>query len=150
MAILSFDETYMSSSDDHGVGNEFEKAGKTFRWVQFVDVDSEVGAVCYPANTAGTDVTIDYTGGSNLGNKVVGISVSLVDISDKAYGFMQTSGVISVRGDGSVAAGDYVIGHSVNGEADTMAAGEEHLVFGVALEADSGANDLFACYLNRL
>jgi hypothetical protein len=115
-------------------------------------VDTLANSVVYPANTTGTQVTMDFTGGSGLSAKVVGITPNIQDISAKQYGFIQTSGVATVIGDGSVAAGEAVIGHSVNGQADTMADGEEELVFGFALAADAtnGTSVVFACYLNDL
>lgn len=126
--------------DIAGVGNTFNAPdGKVFKYVKFVDQDVVLADVVYPASTDGSSVTTDYTGGSGLSAKVCGVSIQAVDISAAAYGWIQIAGVVSTSGDGSVAAGEAVIGHSTDGEADTMADGEEELVFGFALAADSGS-----------
>lgn len=148
---LGFAKTVTSDTDDHGVGVvHWDGDGKAYRWVQFVDQDAAVGEVVYPANTSGTQVTTDYTGGSGLSAKVAGIALGTVDISVASYAWVQVSGNATVRGDGSVAAGDAVIGHTVDGEADTFAAGEEHLVFGYSLAADGGSPVTFACQLHGI
>tara|TARA_R100000808_G_scaffold25060_1_gene61082 strand:- start:4222 stop:4692 length:471 start_codon:yes stop_codon:yes gene_type:complete len=114
--------------------------GNVYEFVLFVDLDTEVGDVVYPASTTGTSVSIDYTGGSSLSAKGKGFSVAAVDISEKPYGWIQRAGVHSaVRTDGGVSAGEAVIGHSVDGEVDTMADGEEELVVGFALATDGGS-----------
>jgi hypothetical protein len=135
--------------DIAGVGNVFHAAdGKSYKWVKFVDQDVVLADVLYPASTDGTEVTTDYSGGSGLSAKVVGVAITAVDISDKAYGWIQIAGVVSTSGDGGVSAGDAVVGHATDGEADTMADGEEELVFGFALAADTGSPAVFNCYLS--
>jgi len=148
MAILHFTPTYVSDTDDHGVGNVFfDKSGKAYKWVEVVDLDLAISYVVYPASLDGTQVTCDYTGGSAKSARVIGVSLGAVDISVAKYAFIQVQGVVDTYGDGSVAAGDPVIGHSTDGMADTMADGEEELVFGFALEADDGSPVTFACQL---
>jgi len=53
------------------------------------------------------------------------------------YGWILVNGYGEVRTDGGVAAGDYLVPHSADHEADTMADGEEEQVFAFALEADT-------------
>jgi hypothetical protein len=116
--------------------------GKLYKFVEIVDQDVAVNEVLYPANTTGTNFTSDASGGSGLTAMVGAVALGTVDISAASYAWVQvcqpgTFG--TVRSDGSVAAGEAIIGHTVDGEADTFAAGEEHLVFAYALEADSGS-----------
>ena len=152
MAMLKFSPTYTSDTDDHGVGNVYwGPDGKAYKWVEVVDLDGVAANTLLPANTSGTQVTLDVSGGSAIGTKVVGICVTAVDISVAKYAFMQVSGVADVYSDGSVAAGESVTQHaSTNGMMDTMADGLEELVFGVALEADSGTPVTAAVYLQGL
>ena len=121
--------------------------GKLYKFVQIVDQDVAVNEVLYPSSTDGVDWTSDYSAGLSV--KVGCIALGTVDISAAPYAWVQVcqAGTVgTVRGDGSVAAGEGVIGDTtVDGEADTMAAGEEHLVFGFALAADAGTPDVFAC-----
>lgn len=146
----SLTDTYTSTTK-LGIAEDGEvrwKDGKLYKFVKIVDQDVAVNEVLYPASTDGVDWTSDYTGGSGLSAKVGCIALGTVDISVAPYAWVQVcqAGTVgTVRGDGSVAAGEAVIGHTVDGEADTMAAGEEHLVFGFALEADAGSPDAFAC-----
>lgn len=139
----SFSDTYTAARYPKfatlGELRQSADGSKVYEFVLFVDIDTEAGGVVYPASTDATSVTSDYTGGSSIGAKGKGFSVAAVDISAAPYGWIQRSGIIDARCDGSVAAGEYLIGHTVNGECDTMAAGEEHLVVGIALEADSGS-----------
>jgi hypothetical protein len=116
-----------------------DTSGNVYRFVLVVDADLEDGDLVYPASTDATSVTNDYTGGSGLTVKGCGVAIAAVDISEAPYVWVQVGGVATVRSDGSVAAGEAVIGHTVDGEVDTMADGEEELVVGFALEADSGS-----------
>ena len=59
-----------------------------------------------------------------------------------------TSGVATVVGDGGVIASDSVIVDTLDGVADTLANAVTEKSFGVALEADTGSPDKFACLLN--
>lgn len=149
--MLGFSFDYTSDTDDHGVGTVHgpDENGNTYRWVEFVDQDAAVSEVVYPATTDLTQVTTDYTGGSATAAKVCGVTVATaVDISVAKYGFVQISGSRLVRTDGSVSAGEALVGHTVDGEADTMADGEEELVFGFALETDSGSPTTSRAMLN--
>lgn len=112
--------------------------GNLYRYVKFVDNAVTDGDVVYPASTSEWDVSSDYTGGTSKAAKVCGVAVG--SVSANSYGWIQISGIHdAVHTDGGVVAGDPLIGHSTDGQADTMAAGEEHLVFGYALEDDSTA-----------
>jgi hypothetical protein len=122
--------------------------GKLYKFVNIVDQDVAVNEVLYPASIDGVDWTSDYTGGSGVTIKVGAVALGTVDISAASYAWVQVcqAGTVgTVRTDDSVAAGDPVIGHSVDGECDTMAAGEEHLVFGFANAGDSGTPEVATC-----
>lgn len=82
------------------------------------------------------DVTVDVSEaiGTTTG-KVVGVFQNAVTAGQ--YGWVLVSGMGEVRTDAGVAAGDYLVGHTADHEADTMADGEEEQVFGQALEADT-------------
>lgn len=153
MAIgLGWAPTDAHDEDRHGVGTEkCSPDGKTYRYVEFVDIDTLAGGICYPANTDVTQVTMDVAGGSAIAAVAAGIVPVVIDISAAQYGWIQVGGVAAkVIGDGAVAAGEAVIPDATaNGTADTMAAGEEHLSFGTALEADAtdGTSIVFACLL---
>ena len=151
MAIeLSWGPTYTSATDDHGVGNlKYDSSGNVYRWVKVTTADLAKGDVVYPGSVSTWEVHEDYS--AALTKMVCGVAVTAVDISDKAYAFVQVGGICDdVLGDGSVAAGNPVIGHSTDGAAQLMAAGEEHLVFGFALEDDSGSPTTFGCQLRGI
>jgi hypothetical protein len=119
-----------------------DNQGNIYRYV-LIDTSSACatteGSVCRAADdgtASNWKVTPDYDGGaSGATDKVVGVAQSAIDTGN--YGFILISGVGEVRTDASVAAGDYLVGHGADHEADTMADGEEEQVFGFALEADS-------------
>ena len=132
---------------------------KAYKYVKFLDaVTYKAGQVLAWGNTAATSVTNDIDGGGSAivstGNRTAGIATAVH--TQNSYGFMQIAGVALVEGDGSVAAGEAVVLHSVNGQADSMADGEEEQVFGTALSTDDTANDplttsaLFYCKLSGL
>jgi len=140
----AFTDTYTSTTylGKAELGQVVESEGKFYKFVLIVDDDVAVNEVLYPAATDGNSMTKDYTGGSGIGANVSGVALGTVDISEAPYAWVQipirgTTG--TVRSDGSVAAGESIIGHTVDGEADTMDAGEEDHVFATALAADSGS-----------
>lgn len=108
-----------------------------FRYVQFVDaVTYAAGHVVTAANAAGTAVTNDRAGGSAIfATQAFGVALRVM--TENYYGYIQVTGRATVQTDGGVAAGEALVAHTVDGECDTMAAGEEHLVFGVALADDA-------------
>jgi|TARA_R110000744_G_scaffold106311_1_gene202621 hypothetical protein len=120
--------------------------GKLYKFVKITIQDILVNEVLYPVSTDGVDMTTDYS--AALSVKVGAVALGTVDISVAPYAWVQVcqAGTYgTARGDGAVAAGEAVIGDTaVDGEADTMAAGEEHLVFGFAMAADAGTPDSFA------
>ncbi len=66
-----------------------------------------------------------------------GICCEVCDASEAEHLYLVVSGRYYVATDGGVSAADPLVPHTVDNEADTMAAGEEHLVFGMALTADT-------------
>jgi hypothetical protein len=150
MAILHASPTTTSATDDHGVGNIFDSPdGKKYKWVKIADaVDLATGYVLTPASTDGTEYTADITSGSSKATRGVGIALGAVDVSATPYCFMQIAGVATVYTDGGVSAGEAVIAQpDVDGQADTMADGEEEQVFGFALADDSGSPTTAPVYL---
>lgn len=134
-----------SAQEELGV-LRFEADGKAYRYVRAEDQAIAIGEVVYPASADPDDweVTTDYAGGSATTKKVAGVAIGT--ITDAYYGWVQVSGNSDmVRTDAGVSAADGLIGHTVDGEADTMAAGEEHLVFGFALAADTTIESQDAC-----
>lgn len=97
----------------------------------------------------GWEVTNDYSNGvSNAGQAPAGVAIS--SITEGAFGWIQVSGMSDVFTDGGVAAGDPLVPHSVDGEADTMGDGEEEQVFAIALEADHETTEECGCILKGL
>lgn len=115
-----------------------DQKGNLYRYVQNILADGVAiadGTCVYPTTTIGV-VSPDFAGGSGLTSLVVGVGISA--IAAGSFGWVQVSGIHpNLYTDAGVAVSDPLIGHSVNGEADTMAAGEEHLVFGFALTTDT-------------
>lgn len=115
--------------------------GSIYRYVQNIEADAIAiadGTCVYQTTTFGV-VSPDFTGGNGVGSKVVGVGVGAIAAGE--FGWVIVQGYHdAVKTDAGVAAGESLVGHSVDGEADTMAAGEEHLVFGFALTADTGTD----------
>ena len=136
---------YDPATADHEVaqatlGAVYWHNGKAYKYVQFKDaVTYAAGHVVTWANTSGTAVTNDRAGGSDIGTGVEPAGVATRVHTQNYYGFMQVAGTVDVYYDGSVAAGEWIVSDTgADGRADTMAAGEEEQVIGIALEADSG------------
>lgn len=126
------------------LGAVYWKDGKAYRYVQFLDAVAYIaGHVLTWANATGTAVTNDRAGGSAVGStQAVGVATRVH--TENHYGFMQVSGVnADVQTDTGVSAGESLVAHTVDGQSDTMAAGEEHLVFATAL-ADDATNTVTA------
>ena len=84
--------------------------------------------------------------GTPLGSVVPCAGVAQGTITAGNWGYFLVAGKGTVRGDGSVAAGDFIVvdgGTTPVRNADTAGAGEEHGVFGQALDADTGSPALF-------
>jgi len=115
---------------------------KVYRYVRYYDGTAAAGAaaagnvlVWYNTNADGYSVVLDVSDGSQAGFAGVAIGA----LTDLYYGWVQCGGFCNnVDTDAGVAAGDPLIVDTVDGDADTMAAGEEHYVFGYALAADVG------------
>lgn len=120
--------------------------GNAYRYVKALDaVTYKAGQLAEWADATLNYVTNDRAGGSAIGTQTAPAGLVMgIPTSSKPYGWIQVAGIGLCEGDGSVAAGEAVVSHSVDGQADTMAAGEEHQVFGVALDADSTSNDPLA------
>ena len=127
----------------------FSDDGRAYRYGQLIDQAGAQGEVVYDASATEGEFkyTTDYTGGSGTSVKVAGVihhDVSTFTIN--YYGWFQVGGFCPmVRTDTDVAAGEALVGHTVDGEADTMADGEEELVFGFAMADDTTINSQDAC-----
>ena len=116
----------------------WDNVGNAFRYVlnNLSDNVAIADGTCVYGTTVWGAVSPDFAGGQGITTNVVGVGISA--IAAGSYGWVQISGYHDkVKTDGAVAAADFLVGHSVNGEADTMADGEEEQVFGIALAADT-------------
>lgn len=114
-----------------------DRDGNIYRYVLVEDAALADGDVVEYSDTSGYEVTNDRAGGSSIGRHVAGVAVGT--IADASYGYIMVSGRHdAVKTDGGVAEGDYLVPHTADGQADTMADGEEEQVFGFALETDDG------------
>ncbi len=142
--VLTFNKTTPDITPGSKIDTDFNGSACTFRMVKVVDIACIAGDVMVLASSTAWDVTVDRAGGSAIetsGNvqKAVGVMVGTVAIN--SYGYMLIEGIHSaVSTDGGVAIGESLVAHSVNGEADTMADGEEEQVFATALTADTATN----------
>lgn len=99
-------------------------------------IDCADGQVVYMQSTSTYDVSADQS--AALGARPIGVGIG--EITAGQYGWVMVAGIHdAILTDGGVAVGEFLIGHTVDGEVDTMAAGEEHLVIGQALSTDSGS-----------
>ena len=83
--------------------------------------------------------------GPHAAQKIYGAAQTAIPAG--SYGFVLRKGKGLAQGDSSVAQGESLVSHST-GQVDTMAAGEEHQVIGLALAADGSAGDTFSVYLD--
>lgn len=116
-------------------------AGSAITEGQVVCLDvgaATAAAVAYTIDPADSD-------GTNL-DVVVGVAAE--DIASGSWGDVYVKGYCpKVLTDGTAAIGDFLVPHTVAGEASVMAAGEEHLVFANALQADHETVEECACII---
>jgi len=134
-----------------------DELGNEYRFVKIADaVPVTVGMVLAPSTGGKWHATPDRNGGTQLGDNVamlpLGIAVVAVSADDitagNLYCWILRKGYTSVKGDDSVAVGDFVVlDTAADGVADTMADGEEEQVFGLAYTADDNTTHLFDCYV---
>lgn len=130
------------------LGGTYEYNGNLYKYVQFKDAVAYLaGHVVSWANATGTAVTNDRSGGSALAGTIpAGVACRVM--TQNYYGFIQVTGLATLYGDGSIAAGDVVVlDTGTDGYCDTMASTEESLIVGTAL-ADDGPT--FLCALKGL
>jgi len=115
--------------------------GTIYRYVVVNDIDLVLGSVVGYDNDATNGYTVSSDRSADETSIIVaGVAVAAVDISAAAYCWIQVSGYCgTVRTDGGVTAGEHLVMHTVDEEADTMADGEEEQVFAMALTTDSGS-----------
>lgn len=127
-----------------------DTVGNIYRYVKVVDATAGADGSVFAAAAADMSdwkVTADRTGGSNVGTKAVGVGIST--IAENSFGWILVSGYHdAVSDDDGVSAGDYLVIHTVDHEADTFADGEEEQVFGQALAAS--ASDACAALVSCL
>ena len=136
--------------------------GTAYRYVQVDDaVDLIVGhVVCYEGAEANGYVVTPDRDSDEASTLAAGVAVAIVDVSANPYCWIQVSGYCAtVLGDGSVAAGEFVVPHaSTDGAADTMIANTdgsstahtEHQAFGLCLTSDTGTPDVFDAILRGI
>jgi len=137
--MVGFDPSDQDNNDHQKAkylpGEKYEFKGKSYRYILVEDANLAVGDVVMPAAVDNYTVTNDYTGGNAIA--LIGVGVATSIITDGQYGFVQVEGVVDAKVHTDTAAGDPMIGpNATDGTAEVMAAGEEHLVFAFALEAD--------------
>lgn len=123
----------------------FHANGNIYRYVQILEgtaaVAVKAGDVAYYSSTDKTIVNIDL---SDVATNVQAAGIIQAVVTDTYYGWILVSGdYATVNTDGGVAAaGEALVGHSVDGEVDTFADGEEEQVVGVSLAADDASDDV--------
>ena len=117
-------------------------AGSTITKGQVVAID-----------TSATGSAMGYTvvpAASGAAGTACVVGVALEAIASGGWGEICTGGYCEiVNTDGSVAEGDYLVAHTVAGECDTMADGEEEQVFGWATANDTATVDTVAAIIFR-
>lgn len=130
--------TASGTTKKHNLGELVkDDEGNIYRYVQNIAADSVAiadGTCVYLRDADDWIVTPDISNGLTALVEGVGIGA----IAAGSYGWILVSGFHdAVKTDNGVAAKDPLVGHSTDGEADTMAAGEEGIVFGIATSADT-------------
>lgn len=133
------------------IQREYSPTGEiaTFVYVQNLDLATTSGTVLTLASaTSAYTASGDRSGGSAVSIiKAVGVAVGAIGVGE--YGWVMKQGThLGVYTDGGVSANDPLVPHTVDGEADTMADGEEEQVFGWALADDSAGTEIVAAYVN--
>ena len=124
--------------------------GKIYR---YVEMDGALAANALTANQAlswmddGFEVVNDISEGLGV-NAPAGVAINACP--EAYFSWIQIAGQCTLFGDGSVAAGECVVLHSVDGTCDTMAAGEYAQVLAIALTADAGDPYPFTAQLRGL
>jgi len=126
------------------------QTGKVYRYI-------EADAACTNDTLAVKEVVTWVDNGYEVTNDVsegLGVTApagaAIGTIAEASFGWIQVGGQGDVYTDGSVAAGEALVPHTVDGEADTMAAGEEMNVFAVSNEADHGTTEECGCIFRGL
>lgn len=143
MPLTEFDTTKV-----HPLGYKVQLGSKTYRYCYNAGVDTlAAGEIVGQhtnstyGNVTGTVATfVDGTSTCGLG---LGMAMSAAPTLN--YFWAQTGGAndVAITTDGGVAEGDWVVvegGASPDGTLDTMADGEEEMVIGIAIDADTAGN----------
>lgn len=112
--------------------------GKQYRYVRAEDAALAANDVVLYADSTGTEVTNDISGGSALSTeRVAGVAVAT--ITDAYYGWVQTKGVATckVEANTAVSAGDLVISGAADGCCAAATTSTTYKAFGIALAADT-------------
>jgi len=113
-----------------------DDSGNIYRYVKNAAASATLanGNVVCPTTTQ-WEITVDYS--DAVTKKAAGIAISALTVS--TFGWILVDGKHSaVWTDAGVAAGDGLVAHSVDGEADSLVTTtENHLVFGFAETADT-------------
>ena len=119
-----------------GPGNLVPESGIKEYLASAAITKGQVVSIVVSAGTASYSIVQADSDGTNL-DIVVGVAKE--SIASGAWGEVYYKGYCPyVLTDGTVAVGDPLVPHTVAGEASVMVAGEEHIVFGNALSADTG------------
>ena len=123
------------------LGAERKQAGKTYKYVQNVDIALADGDVVeYASATLSYIVSKDRAGGTSVGRVVAGVAIATLSVG--YYGWILTRGIHSnMKTDGGVSATQGLIPHATaDGQADSVVAGtNDAQVFAHALADDDAS-----------
>ena len=126
--------TGSSTTAQNGLGVIRFEGDKVYRYVKTSGALVARDFVSYVANAVvGTDDFIVVKAAATV-TAPAGVAIGTIALG--SYGWIQIAGTVQCVGDGSVAALEQVLSNG-DGTVDTMAAGEEASVIGIALEADA-------------
>jgi len=121
---------------------------KSWQLLRYVQLQGAVAATAGAVSTLSTSfgvVTVDRDS-DQLSATCFG-GAFLGAVTADYYGWVVVGGVADCTTDNAVAAGDFVVPHTVDKQCDTMADGEEEQVFGVAVEAATTAAPTIAVHI---
>lgn len=148
----------VDSAAAHPIGTVIEGAnGAKFMYIKQVGATTSAAGEVAAVASSGTYGEVSRTAATSLVNGVatcaVPAGVFQSALATNKYGWIQVSGsgrTALATTDGAVAAGDALVIDGAGtpvGAVDTMAAGEEHCVFGWATTADSGTTQPAGSYI---
>ena len=139
--------TENSATANESLGSiRFDTDGRTFRYHQFVSAMTQGELANHSLSIGIASARVTPTFSTSTVKRPAGVVVATAGMTAAYFGWLQIAGPVGVlpsgstyiRTKGAVAAKDPLC-QTVNRKASTMAAGNEHLVFGFARGTDSGS-----------